>query len=166
MHLAWIKTPRNKGGLGHIKIPILADVKKVSPLTCSCTPFIVSLICFTVSDHTHEIAADQSLPLSQNVRKAISPCSIALKGGWASRQTDDITSLVREQYGSDHAREVYSIHGSTSDHHLWHQALPKSRNVRGCTYSQATLMKNAWHVTAVCLSSPAKGMYLYLPYLM
>ena len=30
VHLAWIKTPRNKGGLGHIKIPILADVKKVS----------------------------------------------------------------------------------------------------------------------------------------
>lgn len=115
MHLAWIKTPRNKGGLGHIKIPILADVKKVSPLTCSCTPFIVSLICSTVSDHTHEIAADQSLPLSQNVRKAISPCSIALKGGWASRQTDDITSLAREQYGSDHAREVYSIY---DPHHI------------------------------------------------
>ncbi len=31
VHLAWIKTPRNKGGLGHIKIPILADVKKASP---------------------------------------------------------------------------------------------------------------------------------------
>ena len=29
VHLAWIKTPRNKGGLGHIKIPIIADVKKV-----------------------------------------------------------------------------------------------------------------------------------------
>ena len=31
VHLAWIKTPRNKGGLGHIKIPLLADVKKVNP---------------------------------------------------------------------------------------------------------------------------------------
>lgn len=28
VHLAWIKTPRNKGGLGHMKIPILADTKK------------------------------------------------------------------------------------------------------------------------------------------
>ena len=29
MHLAWIKTPRNKGGLGNIKIPIIADTTKV-----------------------------------------------------------------------------------------------------------------------------------------
>ena len=29
MHLAWIKTPRNKGGLGTIKIPIIADTTKV-----------------------------------------------------------------------------------------------------------------------------------------
>ncbi|BDA43678.1 Peroxiredoxin-2 [Coccomyxa sp. Obi] len=28
VHLAWIKTPRNKGGLGHMKIPIMADTKK------------------------------------------------------------------------------------------------------------------------------------------
>eukprot|EP00877_Chromochloris_zofingiensis_P013911 jgi/Chrzof1/8774/Cz03g24030.t1 len=27
-HLAWIKTPRNKGGLGYMRIPILADTKK------------------------------------------------------------------------------------------------------------------------------------------
>ena len=29
VHLAWIKTPRNKGGLGNIKIPIIADTTKV-----------------------------------------------------------------------------------------------------------------------------------------
>eukprot|EP00051_Salpingoeca_urceolata_P027063 m.479877 g.479877 ORF g.479877 m.479877 type:complete len:240 (-) comp21625_c0_seq1:140-859(-) len=27
-HLAWIRTPRNKGGLGNMEIPILADVNK------------------------------------------------------------------------------------------------------------------------------------------
>lgn len=27
-HLAWIQTPRNKGGLGEMKIPLLADVSK------------------------------------------------------------------------------------------------------------------------------------------
>jgi hypothetical protein len=51
VHLAWIKTPRNKGGLGHIKIPLLADVKKVSPRStslesvayCSCTPLAETL---------------------------------------------------------------------------------------------------------------------------
>ena len=26
--MAWIKTPRNEGGLGNIKIPLLADVSK------------------------------------------------------------------------------------------------------------------------------------------
>ncbi len=34
VHLAWIKTPRNKGGLGHMKIPILADTKKACSLPC------------------------------------------------------------------------------------------------------------------------------------
>ena len=29
VHLAWIKTPRSKGGLGHMQIPILADSTKV-----------------------------------------------------------------------------------------------------------------------------------------
>ena len=29
VHLAWIKTPREKGGLGAIKIPIVADTTKV-----------------------------------------------------------------------------------------------------------------------------------------
>lgn len=28
VHLAWIKTPRKRGGLGHMNIPILADVSK------------------------------------------------------------------------------------------------------------------------------------------
>ena len=28
-HLAWIKTPRKKGGLGHMQIPIMADTTKV-----------------------------------------------------------------------------------------------------------------------------------------
>ncbi|KAK9847598.1 hypothetical protein WJX84_004181, partial [Apatococcus fuscideae] len=28
VHLAWIKTPRSKGGLGHMQIPILADSTK------------------------------------------------------------------------------------------------------------------------------------------
>ncbi|KAK9819247.1 hypothetical protein WJX81_007427 [Elliptochloris bilobata] len=28
VHLAWIRTPRSKGGLGHMQIPILADVTK------------------------------------------------------------------------------------------------------------------------------------------
>ena len=28
-HLAWIKTPRKKGGLGNMQIPILADTTKV-----------------------------------------------------------------------------------------------------------------------------------------
>ena len=28
VHLAWIKTPRKKGGLGQMKIPLIADVKK------------------------------------------------------------------------------------------------------------------------------------------
>ncbi len=28
-HLAWIKTPRKKGGLGNIKIPLIADTTKV-----------------------------------------------------------------------------------------------------------------------------------------
>ncbi|KAK9850953.1 hypothetical protein WJX84_002094 [Apatococcus fuscideae] len=32
VHLAWIKTPRSKGGLGHMQIPILADSTKVRPL--------------------------------------------------------------------------------------------------------------------------------------
>eukprot|EP00668_Euglena_longa_P048020 GGOE01065066.1.p1 GENE.GGOE01065066.1~~GGOE01065066.1.p1 ORF type:complete len:211 (-),score=36.55 GGOE01065066.1:90-677(-) len=27
-HLAWINTPRNKGGLGHMEIPLIADVNK------------------------------------------------------------------------------------------------------------------------------------------
>nr|BAO53976.1 peroxiredoxin [Euglena gracilis] len=27
-HLAWINTPRNKGGLGHMEIPLIADVTK------------------------------------------------------------------------------------------------------------------------------------------
>jgi alkyl hydroperoxide reductase subunit AhpC len=27
-HLAWIKTPRNRGGLGYMQIPIIADVTK------------------------------------------------------------------------------------------------------------------------------------------
>jgi alkyl hydroperoxide reductase subunit AhpC len=27
-HLAWVNTPRNKGGLGDMKIPILADITK------------------------------------------------------------------------------------------------------------------------------------------
>lgn len=31
-HLAWIKTPRKKGGLGHMQIPIMADATKVSKL--------------------------------------------------------------------------------------------------------------------------------------
>jgi alkyl hydroperoxide reductase subunit AhpC len=30
-HLAWIDTPRNKGGLGHLKFPLIADLtKKIS----------------------------------------------------------------------------------------------------------------------------------------
>lgn len=27
-HLAWLNTPRNKGGLGHIQFPLLADINK------------------------------------------------------------------------------------------------------------------------------------------
>nr|BAO53978.1 peroxiredoxin [Euglena gracilis] len=27
-HLAWVNTPRNKGGLGHMEIPIVADITK------------------------------------------------------------------------------------------------------------------------------------------
>lgn len=27
-HLAWIKTPRDKGGLGHLDIPLLSDITK------------------------------------------------------------------------------------------------------------------------------------------
>lgn len=27
-HLAWIRTPRKRGGLGHMQIPLVADVKK------------------------------------------------------------------------------------------------------------------------------------------
>ena len=27
-HLAWVNTPRNKGGLGHMEIPMVADVNK------------------------------------------------------------------------------------------------------------------------------------------
>ena len=27
-HLAWINTPRNKGGLGHMEIPMVADLTK------------------------------------------------------------------------------------------------------------------------------------------
>lgn len=30
VHLAWIKTPRKRGGLGYMQIPILADVTKVT----------------------------------------------------------------------------------------------------------------------------------------
>lgn len=29
VHLAWINTPRKNGGLGHMKIPIVADTTKV-----------------------------------------------------------------------------------------------------------------------------------------
>lgn len=29
VHLAWIKTPRKRGGLGYMQIPIMADVTKV-----------------------------------------------------------------------------------------------------------------------------------------
>lgn len=28
VHLAWMKTPRNRGGLGHMEIPLLADTTK------------------------------------------------------------------------------------------------------------------------------------------
>ena len=28
VHLAWIRTPRKKGGLGHMQIPLLADVDR------------------------------------------------------------------------------------------------------------------------------------------
>ena len=38
VHLAWIKTPRNKGGLGHIKIPLIADVKKVCSIVHLLSP--------------------------------------------------------------------------------------------------------------------------------
>lgn len=34
-HLAWIKTARKKGGLGHMQIPIMADTTKVSKATSS-----------------------------------------------------------------------------------------------------------------------------------
>lgn len=27
-HLAWIKTPRDQGGVGHLKIPLLGDISK------------------------------------------------------------------------------------------------------------------------------------------
>ena len=27
-HLAWIKTPRNQGGVGHLNFPLLADISK------------------------------------------------------------------------------------------------------------------------------------------
>lgn len=27
-HLAWLKTPRNQGGVGDLKIPLLADISK------------------------------------------------------------------------------------------------------------------------------------------
>ena len=27
-HLAWIKQPRDKGGLGHLEIPLLSDITK------------------------------------------------------------------------------------------------------------------------------------------
>lgn len=27
-HLAWVRTPRKRGGLGHMQIPLVADVKK------------------------------------------------------------------------------------------------------------------------------------------
>ncbi len=36
VHLAWIRTPRSKGGLGHMDIPILADVTKVSARSSAC----------------------------------------------------------------------------------------------------------------------------------
>ena len=35
-HLAWIKTPRKKGGLGIMQIPILADTTKVPALAFPC----------------------------------------------------------------------------------------------------------------------------------
>lgn len=52
VHLAWIKTPRNKGGLGHIKIPLLADVKKVNPET---HPQAVLLIAYAQILHAANI---------------------------------------------------------------------------------------------------------------
>jgi peroxiredoxin (alkyl hydroperoxide reductase subunit C) len=27
-HFAWMKTPRNEGGVGHLQIPLLADISK------------------------------------------------------------------------------------------------------------------------------------------
>ncbi len=34
-HLAWIKTPRKKGGLGNLQIPIMADTTKVNTQYCT-----------------------------------------------------------------------------------------------------------------------------------
>ena len=47
VHLAWIRTPRSKGGLGHMQIPILADVTKVRHRrhACSLITFSCPLLC-------------------------------------------------------------------------------------------------------------------------
>jgi hypothetical protein len=34
-HLAWIKTPRNRGGLGYMQIPLLADTTKEISARCA-----------------------------------------------------------------------------------------------------------------------------------
>ena len=39
-HLAWIRTPRKRGGLGHMQIPLVADVSKTISAdygACVCT---------------------------------------------------------------------------------------------------------------------------------
>lgn len=51
-HLAWIKTPRKKGGLGVMQIPILADTTKVYPAR-SCVPAFSSVSMHTMSGVGH-----------------------------------------------------------------------------------------------------------------
>ena len=68
-HLAWIKTPRKKGGLGHMQIPIMADTTKVC-LTASVvlyTPYgipsaVPSVLC--VSFRLHPGFPSRSLKLT------------------------------------------------------------------------------------------------------
>lgn len=36
-HLAWIQTPRNEGGVGDLKYPLVSDFKKVCVCVCVCS---------------------------------------------------------------------------------------------------------------------------------
>lgn len=86
-HLAWIKTPRKKGGLGHMQIPIMADTTKVSfagslPSAQSSSTGLSLYCCKTAAQlvwlHTHSVASRllcRTIALYAHPQHADMPCN-------------------------------------------------------------------------------------------